>query len=107
MDTPAANLDRYDLRRTRAYYFLFYAGTGFMSPFLNLFYVQQGLNGTQIGWITSLGAFITLIAAPFWAHRNARWDNPRGVLQLFLMLTAVAYFLLSQQYLFSGIALVN
>lgn len=107
MTTLTAPIDRHDLRRTRFYYFLFYAGTGFMSPFLNLFYLQQGLSGTQIGWITSLGALVTLLAAPFWTQRNASWGNPRRMLQLFLMLTAVAYFLLSQQYVFLGIALVN
>jgi PPP family 3-phenylpropionic acid transporter len=106
MNVPAT-VDRHDLIRTRLYYFLFYAGLGFMSPFLNLFYIQLGLTGTQIGWVTSLGALITLIAAPFWANRNARWQHPRDRLQLFLTLTALSYFLLSQQYVFLGIALVS
>lgn len=107
MNSPATGIGRHDLSRARLYYFLFYGGLGFMSPFLNLFYIQQGLNGTQIGWVTSLGAFIMLVAAPFWAERNARWQHPRGRLQLFLLLTALSYFLLSRQYAFLGIGLVS
>jgi PPP family 3-phenylpropionic acid transporter len=101
------NLDRRDLSLTRAYYFLLYGGVGFMSPFLSLFYVQQGLNGTQIGWATSIFALITLLAAPFWTNRNTHWRSPRGILQLFLVLTALSYLWLSQQALFWGVAIVS
>lgn len=106
--TPSAPIadhaDRRNLRFTRLYYFLFYGGSGFMTPFLSLFYVQQGLSGTQIGWVTSIGAAVTLVAAPIWAHRNAHWRNPRGMLQLFLVLTALSFLWISQQTLFWGIA---
>src|SRR5438045_3482183 len=98
---------RRDLWLTRLYFLLFYGGTGFMSPFLNLFFVQRGLSGTQIGTITSLAALVTLFAAPFWAHKNAHWRNPRGAIQVFLVLTALCYLWMSQQYLFIGIAVVN
>ncbi len=100
-------LDRNDLTLTRLYYFLFYGGTGFMSPFLNLFLIQRGLDGTQIGWATSIFAFVTLIAAPFWTNRNTRWHSPRGILQLFLVLTGLSYLWLTAQTLFWGVALVN
>src|SRR5258708_4323404 len=77
-----------------------------MSPFLNLFLIQRGLDGTQIGWATSIFAFVTLIAAPFWTNRNTRWHSPRGILQLFLVLTALSYLWLAWQTLFWGVALV-
>jgi MFS family permease len=107
MGVSELNLDRRDLRLTRAYYFLFYGGSGFMSPFLSLFYVQQGLTGTQIGWATSIFALVTLIAAPFWTNRNTHWRSPRGILQLFLILTALSYLWLSQQTFFWGVAAVS
>src|SRR5260221_652541 len=100
-------LDRNDLTLTRLYYFLFYGGTGFMSPFLNLFLIQRGLDGTQIGWATSIFAFVTLIAAPFWTSRNTHWRSPLGILQLFLVLTGLSYLWLTAQTLFWAVALVK
>src|SRR5437762_1883385 len=106
MGVSQLNLDRNDLRLTRLYYFLFYGGSGFLSPFLNLFLIQQGLDGTQIGWATAIFSAVTLLAAPFWTNRNTRWCNPRGILQLFLVLTALSYLWLTWQMLFWGVALV-
>ncbi|HLY25186.1 MAG TPA: MFS transporter, partial [Aggregatilineales bacterium] len=92
-----------DLQFTRLYYAAFFGGTAFISPFLYLFFIQQGLNGVQVGWTLSLAATVTLLAAPFWANRNTSWRNPRGALQIFLILTALTLLWLSQQTMFWGI----
>jgi PPP family 3-phenylpropionic acid transporter len=98
---------RRDLWLTRLYYFALLGGMGFISPFLNIFYVRLGLSGTQIGWVAAAGAAVTLFAAPFWASRNDKWRNPQGMLQVFLMFTALGYLWLSQQTLFLGVMLVG
>src|SRR5437879_4481348 len=96
-----------DLRLTRLYYLVYFASLGFISPFLNLYLVHRGLSGTEIGIVGAVVAVITLIAAPFWANRNDRWKNPRGVLQILLFVTGLGYLWLSQQTLFWGIVLVS
>jgi PPP family 3-phenylpropionic acid transporter len=48
-----------------------------------------------------------LLAAPFWANRNAHWRSPRGALQIFLILTALTLLWLSQQTMFWGVALIS
>jgi PPP family 3-phenylpropionic acid transporter len=92
---------------TRLYYLVWFAGLGFVSPFLNLFFVHLGLNGTEIGWVSASVSVVTLIAAPFCANRNDRWRNPRSVLQLLLFFAGLGYLWLSQQVLFWGIVLVS
>jgi len=91
---------------TRLYYVFLFAGAGFVTPFLNLFFVHLGLHGTEIGWITAISAVVTLIAAPIWTNRNNRWQNPRIVLQMLLVFTSLTLVLLSQQTLFLGIILI-
>ncbi|HNB55214.1 MAG TPA: hypothetical protein PK530_24900, partial [Anaerolineales bacterium] len=39
----------------RLYYF-FTGTSGFLLPFLSLFYVDRGLSGTQIGWLGTIGS---------------------------------------------------
>src|SRR5689334_23023480 len=41
-----------DLFFARAYYFTLIGGVGFVSPFINLFYVSLGISGKQIGLIS-------------------------------------------------------
>ncbi len=106
MDNSPAQLARRNLNLTRLYYLLFYGGNGFMLPFQSLFFVHIGLSGTQIGWVTSLAAFVTLLAAPFWAQKNASWHNPRGAMQAFVVLTSLCHLWMSQQVMFFGVALV-
>src|SRR5882724_2572892 len=102
MTTPPNN----NLWPTRLYYLFWFAGLGFISPFLNLFFVHIGLRGTEIGLITAISSVVTLVAAPVWANRNDRWRNPRIVLQLLLVFAGLTNLLLSQQTLFLAIALV-
>jgi PPP family 3-phenylpropionic acid transporter len=106
MDASPTQLARRNLSLTRLYYLLFFGGNGFLLPFQSLFFVHIGLSGTQIGWVTSLASFVTLLAAPFWAQRNASWHNPRTAMQAFVVLTSLCHLWMSQQVMFWGVALV-
>ncbi len=96
-----------DLWLTRLYYCFYLGGSGFVVPFLNLFYVRVGLTGTDIGVVAAVGSAIALMAAPLWTTQIQRWGNPRGTLQLSLLLTAAIYLWLGSQTLFLGITLVT
>ena len=80
---------------------------GFVLPFLNIFYVRVGLNGTEIGWTTALGALVSLVAAPVWMSQSERWDNPRTLLQLSLALIALCFLWLAQQTVLPWILLIT
>ena len=95
-----------DLWLTRWFYFLTLGGTGFIAPFLNLFYVRVGLSGTDIGIVAALGAIVALIAAPVWTSTNRQRLNSRALLQISLLLTALAYLWLGAQSTFLGIVIV-
>ena len=59
-----------DLWLTRLYYFVCLGGTGFIAPFLNLFYVRVGLSGTDIGVVAAIGCCVAAPSeAPHWPQR--------------------------------------
>jgi PPP family 3-phenylpropionic acid transporter len=89
-----------DLFFARAYYFAFLGGWGFILPFINLFYVSLGLNGTQIGTIGSVSSIVGLIVSPIIVTEIKKRPQARGILQVSLMLGATAYFVLGQQTAF-------
>ena len=47
-----------------SFYFLFFAGSAALLPFLVIFYQSLGFNGTQIGLLTGIPPLITLLCAP-------------------------------------------
>jgi PPP family 3-phenylpropionic acid transporter len=95
-----------DLTRIRIYYFLWIGGGGLLYPFISLFYREQGLTGTQIGMLTSIGWGVGLIAAPIWGRRSDRVNNPRRLLQVSLIGTALCILWLGQQDTFLWIAFI-
>jgi len=95
-----------DLLFARAYYFAFMGGWGFILPFINLFYVNLGLSGTQIGTIGSVSAVVGLIVSPILVTEIKKRPQARGILQASLTLGAIAYFLLGQQTAFLPIVLI-
>ena len=89
----------------RLYYFLLIGGGGFLFPFINLFYTQQGLSGTQIGLLSTIASLAALIAAPWWGRRSDVTSHPRRLLQFGLLATALCMLALSQQTIFAWMAI--
>lgn len=50
----------------RPLYFILYAATAALSPFLVLYYQELGLKGTQIGVLAGLPALMSLVSSPIW-----------------------------------------
>ncbi len=93
-----------DLALIRAYFFLTIGAGGFLFPFITLFYNQQGLSGTEIGLLGTVGWGIGLIAAPLWGRWADNAARPRRLLQISLIGTALFIMLLSQQKVFLWMA---
>lgn len=89
-----------NLSTLRVYYLLLGVGGGFLSPFVTLFYRQQGLSGTQIGLLATSAGLATLLAAPLWGHLSDAAARPRRWLQAELIASSLCLLLLSQQKAF-------
>ncbi len=90
---------------TRLYFLVFYVGLGAVDPFINLYYVERHLSGTQIGWIGTLCAVSALISAPLWGRVSDNSRQPRRWLQAAMLISGLALFLLSWQTGFLFLAL--
>lgn len=66
-----------NLRNIRAVYFFFFAGFAIISVFINVYYREFGLSGTQIGWINSLAPLVGILGGPVWAWIGDRTGRPR------------------------------
>jgi MFS transporter, PPP family, 3-phenylpropionic acid transporter len=103
-DRPAAQRT---LWSTRFYYLMWFASSGFVFPFISLFYVSRGLSGTEIGIISSVISVMGLALSPFWANRNEHWRNPRAALQVFIFVAGLLFLWLNAQSVFWGMVLIN
>jgi MFS family permease len=97
---------RRDLWLIRLYFFVYIGATGFLMPFLSLFFRQQGLSGTHIGLLGTVQASASLVAAPVWGRWDDRFRRPRRLLQGALLGTAVISLILGRQDAFLTIALL-
>ena len=86
-----------DLLFARLYYLAYMGGSGFINPFVNLFYVSLNFSGKQIGTIASTSSIVGLFAAPLLVNRIKKHPRARSFLQLALALGALAYFAIGQQ----------
>jgi PPP family 3-phenylpropionic acid transporter len=89
-----------ELLHTRSLYFCYYLALGAFYPFLNLYYEQRGLSGSQIGLLASVPALISPFAAPLWGGLADRFGIHRRVLVLALSGTLLAGFSYSLTSLF-------
>ncbi|HTP09286.1 MAG TPA: MFS transporter [Anaerolineae bacterium] len=99
------HVNQRNLSILRLYYLFIGVGGGFLSPFLTLFYKQQGLSGTQIGLLATFAGLAALVAAPLWGRLSDAAARPRRWLQVELVASCVCLLLLSQQSAFIPIAL--
>jgi MFS transporter, PPP family, 3-phenylpropionic acid transporter len=90
----------------RLYYFMLIGSGGFLFPFINLFYTQQGLSGTEIGLLSTFASLAALIAAPWWGRRSDATSHPRRLLQFGLLVTSLCMLALSRQTFFAWMALI-
>jgi MFS transporter, PPP family, 3-phenylpropionic acid transporter len=91
----------------RLYYFAWLGSGGFLLPFINLFYIRQGLTGAEVGSLSTVGAIVTIIVAPLWGRWSDSTSHPRRLLQISLLGLAVSYVFLSQQTFFWPMAMVT
>jgi MFS transporter, PPP family, 3-phenylpropionic acid transporter len=77
-----------NLRLIRLYYFLWIGGSGFLMPFVSLFYKSRGLSGTEIGLLSTFAAITGMLAAPFWGRKGDASRNPRRLIMLALLCSA-------------------
>lgn len=66
----------------KLFYFAFFGAIGSLIPYLNVYFAQQGLTGTQIGWLGSVAPLIALAANPFWGAVADRYQIHRKILAL-------------------------
>lgn len=105
MENTQKNSSR-NLLLIRVYYFFYFGAMGAVSPFVNLFYIHNGLSGTQIGFLGTINALAGFLSAPVWGRLNDVARRPRVVLQIALCLNSLAYYLLSQQSTFLYMAII-
>lgn len=94
-----------DLWLTRSYFLIYYIGMGAVDPFINLYFIERHLSGTQIGWIGTLCAISALISAPLWGRVSDNSRFPKRWLQAGMVISGLALFLLSQQTAFLYLAI--
>jgi PPP family 3-phenylpropionic acid transporter len=58
-------------------FFLYYAGIGQFLAFLNVYYNNIGLSGTQIGLLGTISTAIAVISATLWGMLSDRLGKPR------------------------------
>ena len=95
-----------DLWLIRLYYLVWLGGGGFLYPYISLFYKQQGLTGTEIGLLSTVGWSVALLTAPLWARRGDSVRNPRPLIQVGLIGAALLTLWLSQQTMFLWMAII-
>lgn len=82
------------------FYFAFFGAIGSLIPYLNVYFAQQGLTGTQIGWLGSIAPLIALVANPFWGTVADRYQVHRKVLALCALASGIVsiFFLTVQTF---------
>ena len=68
-------------------YFFFFAATGCITPYLNIFFQAKGMSITQISILGAMPMGLTLVAAPVWAGVADYFGLHRKILPLIMFLT--------------------
>lgn len=82
--------------RPKAAYFFYFAAGACLSPFLALYYAQNGMSASQIGLLSGLLPLVTLVSAPLWGGLADATHRHRPVLLLAMAGSIAAVAALSQ-----------
>ena len=66
--------------RIRSLYFQYFASFGIIVTYLNIYYVDQGLTGVQIGVLSAVAPLVAIFVAPMWGVLSDRFGAARKLL---------------------------
>jgi PPP family 3-phenylpropionic acid transporter len=72
------------------YYAFVYMSVGSFSSYIGVYFTQAGISHTQIGFLTSIGAALGLLAQPLWGLAGDRSRTKNRVLLVCTFCTAFA-----------------
>ena len=78
-------------------YFSFIGGLGAFMPYFNVWLEKQGLVGSQIGQVSSLGLILTVVVMPLWGMIADKTKKHKEVMIFSLALSLVAIFVFAGQ----------
>ena len=90
----------------KALFFLYYAGIGQFLSFLNVYFLDIGLSGTQIGILGTIGTLIAVVSTTVWGMLSDRFGKPRLLFLVAFTGTIAGTLALSAMQTFSSILLV-
>ena len=89
----------------KALFFTIWGASGLYFPYINVYYRQIGLSGTQIGLIGMLGSLVAAFAAMLWGMLNDRMGKSRLLFSLACLGSIFFVIVLAQMQTFGLILL--
>jgi PPP family 3-phenylpropionic acid transporter len=68
------------LSTMRVIFFLMYAGVGVNFTYLNVYYINKGLSGTQIGILSMVAAMLMMVGSSLWGYISDRTGQARLIM---------------------------
>ncbi|HLR79278.1 MAG TPA: MFS transporter [Bacillota bacterium] len=75
--------------------FSFHAMNTIMISFLPLYLQYKGLNGTEIGWVLSVGPLASIFSQPFWGYMSDKYKTIKNMLLILifgLLISSILFF---------------
>src|SRR5699024_3943814 len=75
--------------------FSFHAMNTIMIRFLPLYLQYKGLNGTEIGWVLSVGPLASIFSQPFWGYMSDKYKTIKNTLLILifgLLISSILFF---------------
>lgn len=101
------NVQKHNIKLLRIITMTLIGSFGAIAPFVNVYMVRQGLNGTQVGITVTVSSLVALYFASYWTGIHTTHEQPLMILSLTLAAAGVASILFGYQTTFIGIILFN
>jgi PPP family 3-phenylpropionic acid transporter len=86
----------------KAFYLLYFGAAAALSPFLPIYYQNNGLSGRQIGLLLAIPPIVMLVGAPLWSSLADATQQHKRLLVLAIVLTLLSVAVLSITTSFSS-----